>query len=182
MIYSEIRERVIEGVIRQSTDPPPLDRLRMIFDASFFQVNSLVADAFAARNDRREMLRVVDALTFAAGTVAIPSNVLMKFIADCTLTVGTTLYGFRKYPDYLRGGGDARLGKWTTIGENLFAIKPLGAGVLTGAASFSSIQAPPVPATESAEFVAPEDFLPEFIDAMINYILGQQAKVAAEST
>lgn len=152
----------------------------MVFDASFTQVNSQVADAFAARNDRRELLRATDTVTFTSGTAPMPTNVLMKFIADCTLTGGTVIYGFRKYPDYLRIG-DRRLGKWTTIGESLLATQPLGAGVLTGAADFSSIQSPPVPATESTEFAAPEDYLPEFISAMVNYILGQQAKVASES-
>lgn len=180
MIYSEIRERVIEGVIRRSPNPPPLDRLRMIFDASFFTVNSEVADAFAARNDRRELLRVVDSVTFTAGSAPMPTNVLMKFIGDCTLAVGTAHYGFRKYPDYIRGH-DQRLGAWTQIGESLLADKPSNAGVLTGAATFSSIQSPAVPATEGATFVAPTDYLPELIDAMVNYILGQPAESAAQS-
>lgn len=180
MIYSEIRERVIEGVIRRSIDPPPLDRIRMVFDASFFTINSEVADAFAARNDRRELLRAVESVTFTAGSAPMPTNVLMKFIEDCTLAVGTTRYGFRKYPDYVKGH-DRRLGAWTTIGESILADKPLGAGALSGAADFSSIQAPPVPASESATFVAPTDYLPELISALVEYILGQQAQVASKS-
>lgn len=178
--YAYIREQVVQGVIRRSPNPPPLDRIRAIFDASFFTINSEVADAFAARNDRRELLRVVDSVTFTAGSAPMPTNVLMKFITDCTLAVGTAHYGFRKYPDYIRGH-DQRLGAWTSIGESLLADKPSNAGVLTGAADFSSIQAPPVPATESATFVAPEDYLPELISAMVEYILGQSAEVASET-
>lgn len=180
--YSEIRERCVEGVIRSSTNPPTLDRVRMVFDASFFQINSQVSEAFASRNDRRELLRTVQTLTFTAGSATLPSDVLKKYAGDMTLAVGTTIYGFRKYPDYIRGS-DPRLGAWSSIGESLLATKPVaaGGGNLSGSATFSSINSPPVPATEDADFVVPEDFLPEFVDAMVQYILGQTVNVAAET-
>jgi hypothetical protein len=178
--YSMVREQCVEGVIRNSTNPPPLDRIRAIFDASFFAINSQTSEAFAARNDKRELLRVVETLTFTAGSASVPTDTLKKFIADATLTVGTTIYGFRKYNDYIRGH-DPRLGAWTQIGESLLANKPQNAGVLTGSANFSSIQSPAVPATESADFDAPEDYYPDFIAAMTGYILGQTMDVAAET-
>lgn len=176
--YSTIREMTVQGVIRNSPNPPPLDKIRAIFDASFFSLNSQVSEAFAAKNDKRELLRVVGTLTFTAGSATVPTDTLKKFIQDATLTVGTTIYGFRKYNDYIRGH-DPRLGAWTQIGESLLANKPQNAGVLTGSASFSSIQSPPVPATESATFDVPEDYVSDFVQAMVQFILGQTADEAA---
>ena len=185
--YVTVREMVVEGVIRRSADPPPLDRIRMVFDASFFAINSQVAEAFAARSDKRELLRVVESLTFTAGVATLPTDVLKKYIQDCTLVTSDSLahYAFRRYPQYIRGSNDPRLGIWTQVGETVQATTPEalagGAIPLVGAATFSAIESPPVPATEGATFAAPDDYLPEFLDAMISYIAGSTAHVAAET-
>lgn len=183
--YATIREMVVQGVIRAAAtvpkkplEPPPLDRIRAIFDASFFTVNAGVAEAFAARNDKRELLRTVQTLTFTAGSAPLPTEVLKEYMADATLSVTSTptsKYGFRKYPDYIRGS-DPRLGAWTSIGEVVLATKPAanGGGALSGAATFSSINSPAVPASESATFVAADDYYDDFINAMVNYILGSE--------
>ena len=188
MIYSELRERCVEGVVRQSTNPPPLDRIRMLFDASFFQINSDVSERFAANNNQRDLLRASHALTFTAGSAAIPTEVLKKFIEDGTFNVSTTptsYYGYRKYPNYLRGC-DPRLGAWSFIGESIVATTPatIGGGAipLVAAATFTAITSPSVPATEDDEFVAPDDYLPDFINAMIQFILGQISEQAAATS
>lgn len=195
--YAEIREMVVQGVIRAAAtipkkpiDPPPLDRVRAVFDASFFSLNSQVSEAFAADNNKRELLRVAQTLTFTAGTATLPTDVLKKFIQDATFTTTPATgepqayYGFRRYPDFIRGC-DPRLGAWTQIGESLMATTPatIGSGAvpLTGNANFSSINSPTVPATEDADYDVPEDFVPDFIAAMTQYILGQTLDQSAET-
>lgn len=187
MQYNEIRERVVEGVVRDLPSPPPLDRVRMMFDASFFQINSQVAEAFAARQDWRELLRTEKSLTFTSGSATLSSDVLKKYVADGTFEVSgspTPHYGFRRYPDYIRGA-DPRLGAWSTIGESIVATTPgaIGSGAtpLSGAATLTAICSPAIPATEDAEFVCPDDFLPEFINAAVQFIRGQIMNEAAET-
>lgn len=184
MIYSEIRERVTEGVVRQSTNPPPLDRIRMLFDASFPQVNSDVSERFASQNNERDLLRASHSLTFTAGSAAIPTEVLKKFMEDGTFTVPSTpnaVYGYLKYPQFLRGC-DPRLGAWSFIGESLVATKPQNGGALTSPATFTAITSPSIPADEDDEFDAPSDYIPDLIAAMVQYILGQIAQEAATTS
>jgi len=185
--YSYIREQVVFGVLRAAanqrnpTIPAPLDRIRAVFDASFFSVNSTVANNFAAHQDQREMLRVVSDVTFVSGDGTLPDNVLEKFISDGTFVVsGLIKYSFRRYPDWLRGG-DTRLGLWTVIGETMKAKTAAPVTTFTGTASVSFICSPEVPATEDDEFVAPSDFQSDFINAMIQFIQGQITEVAAQT-
>lgn len=182
--YSEIRERCVEGVVRQSPNPPPLDRIRMVFDASFFQVNSSTSERFASQNNQRDLLRASHALTFAAGSATIPTEVLKKFIEDGTFVVPSTpnaVYGYLKYPQFLRGC-DSRLGAWSFIGESIVAIKPQTGAVLASPATFTAITSPSIPATEDDEFVAPEDYVSDLINALTQFILGQIAQEAAETS
>lgn len=179
--YAFIREQVVQGVARaQMPNPLPLDRIRMQFDAAFFSVNSQTAQAYAAREAQREMLRVVRDLTFVAGSAAVPTETLKSYVDDCTLTITGKKYSFRRYPEWLRTG-DTRLGYWTQVGDTLKAKTPATGSAYSGSASFSSIESPPVPDTEDDEFVAPADYVPDLIAALIQYILGQTIAVAAET-
>ncbi len=186
MTYAEIRERIVQGVVRGAA-PDSLDRVRMQVDAAFFQINSTTAEAFAGHYEFRELLRAERSLTFTAGSAPLSSDVLKKYIVDGTFTVTpatgqpTPHYAYRKYADYIRNG-DPRLGKWTTIGESVLATTPqtlnVGAIPLVGAATLTAICSPPIPATENDDFEAPDDFYPEFINTGILFIRGQPMEQA----
>ncbi len=189
--YDYVREQVVQGVLRSAASsprtpiiPPSLDRVRMQFDAAFFSINSQTAEAFAARESNRELLRVSNDISIVSGTGTLPTNVLKKFIDDATFVVEATptkKYSFRRYPQWLRTG-DTRLGYWTTIGEAIKVKTPQPVSTTpTLTATFTSICSPEVPATEDAEFVAPEDFVSDFIQSMIQYIVGQTAETAAQT-
>lgn len=185
--YSFIRESCLQGVIRGLAQqprnvaiPPPLDRIRAIFDASFFSINSQTAQAYAARENQREMLRVSRTLTFVSGDCAVPTNTLKSYMEDCTLVVTGKKYSFRRYPQWLRTG-DTRLGYWTEISDTLKAKTPVTGAAFSGSAAFSSIESPDVPTTEDDEYICPDDFLPDFEAAMIQYILGQTMEMAAQT-
>jgi hypothetical protein len=186
MDYKTIREMVVQGVIRSasqsrnSTIPPPIDRIRTQFDASFFAVNSQTAQAFAAQQTKREMLRVASTLTFVSGDAALPDNVLESYIEDGTFFVTGKKYSFRRYPDWLRGG-DPRLGLWTVVGETVKAKTPQPITLFTGSAASTFICSPPVPDTEDDEFNAPSDYVSDFIAAEIQFILGQTVEIAAQT-
>lgn len=173
----------MQGVIRNSTSPPPTDRIRAVFDGSIFQINSDVSERFASQNNERDLLRASHSLTFVAGSAAIPTEVLKKFIEDGTFVVPsapTAVYGYLKYPQFLRGC-DPRLGAWSFIGESIVAIKPQTGAVLTSPATFTAITSPSIPTDEDAEFDAPTDYVSDLIDAMTQYILGEIAELAAKS-
>ncbi len=186
--YKFVREQIVQGVFRAAAAsprtpvvPPPLDRIRAQIDAAWFSVNSQVSEAFAARESNRELLRASNDISMATGTGTLPTNVLKKYIEDATFVVSATptkQYSFRRYPQFLRTG-DTRLGYWTTIGDTIKAKTPQPVANLTGTATFTSICSPDVPATEDAEFVCPDDYLPDFINAMIQFVLGQTADTAA---
>lgn len=179
MIYSAIREQVVQGVARASMpNPLPLDRIRMQFDAAFFSLNSSVAEAFAADEHRRELLRGSDTLTFAGGDATMPTNALKKYLEDCTLAVGAVQYSFRRYPQWLSGSSQ-QLGLFTTIGETIKAKTKIPVTALSGAATLTSIKSPDVPTDEDDEFEAPDDYISDFIPAMIEYILSQPMQEAA---
>jgi len=181
LTYSYIRETCVQGVIRGSlANPISLDRVRAQFDAAFFSINSTVAQAYAAREDRRELLRVATTLTFTDGDADLPEAVLKGYIEDATFTVTSRKYSYRRYPDWLPGG-DPRLGMWTQIGETLKAKTPTPVAALTGDVEFSSICSPAIPSTESATYVAPDDFYPDFVNAMVQYIIGQTMETAAKT-
>lgn len=179
--YASIREQVVQGVIRGSlANPIPLDRIRAQFDAGIFSINSQTSQVYAGKENNREMLRTSTDLTFVSGDSTLPTNTLKGYMEDCTFSVSgsTVKYSFRRYPDWLRGG-DPRLGLWTTIGEAIKAKTPTPVTAVTGTGVFSYIGSPEIPATEDDEFVAPEDYLPDLIAAMIQYILGQSMQEAS---
>lgn len=181
LTYATIRETVVQGVVRASMpNPLPLDRIRMQFDAGFFTINSTVSEAFAADESRRELLRGIDTVTFAGGDAAIPTSTLKKFIEDCTLVVSGVQYSYRRYPQWL-SGSSRQLGLWTQAGETLKAKTKVPVVAVNGAATFSSIKSPDVPTTENDDFVAPEDFVPDLINAMTQYILAEIAEKAAQT-
>lgn len=182
--YKYIVTQILDGVIRQSPNPPSQDRIRSAIDASWFSINSQVSEAFAAKESNRELLRASNDITFTAGSGALPTNVLKKFIEDATFVVSTTPtkhYSFRRYPDFIRGG-DTRLGYWTTIGESIKAITPQPVTNFAGTGTLTSICSPAIPDTEDDEFVAPDDFVPDFIQAFVQFILGQTADMAAATS
>ena len=83
LTYSYIRETCVQGVIRGSlTNPISLDRVRAQFDAAFFSINSTVAQAYAAREDRRELLRVATTLTIMmiAKTATADTAIIIFFL------------------------------------------------------------------------------------------------------
>jgi len=177
--YSYIREQCVQGVIRASMpNPLPLDRIRAIFDASFFSINSTVAEAFAADENRRELLRGSDTLTFVSGDATLPTNTLKKFTEDATLSIANATYSYRRYPQWLMGSSP-QLGLWTTIGETIKAKSKIPVTAFSGSATFTSIKSPDVPAAEGDDFDAPDDYISDFIPAMIQYILSQSMQEAA---
>lgn len=195
MIYSEVIERAVQGVLRaipknaKTPDPPPLDRLRMRAEAAFPQINIQVAEAFSAKASRRALLRSNVSLTFTAGIATLPATVLKKFIKDAQLIVvpnsGSPIYmAYLDAPDYQRTQ-DPRLGKWKIDGLTVTAALPALAGALVTASMASTVMncvsAPAVPATAATEYAAPSDMVSEVIDALIQYLLGETVKDAAQA-
>ncbi len=190
--YKFIREEVAQGVIRglalqprNIAVPPPLDRIRAQFDAAFFTINSQTSEAFAAQESNRELLRASNDIAIVSGSGTLPSNVLKKYIDDATFVVSATptkKYSFRRYPQFLRTG-DTRLGYWTNIGDTIKVKTPQPVSVApTLTATFTSICSPDIPATEDDEYDAPDDFVPDFVSAMTQFILGQTADMAAATS
>jgi hypothetical protein len=154
-----------------------------LIDGSFFQINSQTAEAFAADESRRELLRATKTLTFTAGTTALPSDALKKFIFDATFVETSNpsrRYAFRQWPAYLRSA-DKRLGYWSTIGETVGAKVPTSAAPLSGSVSLTCACSPAVPVTETDPYIAPDDFIPELIDTGIDFIRGALLAKAAET-
>lgn len=132
-------------------------------------------------------------LTFSGGTATLTDDVLKSYLGDCTLTVTPgagqppQYYAYRpEYSDFLRGG-DPRLGIWSTNGATIYANTPATAGSgstgLAGAALFTCIASPAIPATETDTFVAPPDYVSDVIDAGIDFILsGKTFSQAAATT
>ncbi len=181
MLYSELRERTVQGVIRGLPVSPPLDRIRAVFDASFFQLNSTTAEAFASSYAKRELLRTPHTITFTAGVGTIPSDVLKKYVEDGTFVGPTGRYSYLPYPDFLRAF-DRRLGYWTVRGDVVEAKVPVSGAVLTGDASTTFISSPAVPTAEDDEFVAPDDFTSDLLGALVEYIQGVMIQEQAAKT
>lgn len=175
MIYSEVRDRIVFGVIRRATSPPSLNRLRAVVDAAFPQINSQVSQEYAAQESKRSQLRTVKSLTFSGGTATLTDDVLKSYLDDCTLLVAGAAYAYRReYADFL-ANVQSRLGVWSANGATIYANTAATAGSgstgLVGAASFTCIASPAIPATEIDTFVAPPDFVSDFIDSGIDFIL-----------
>ncbi len=191
MNYATIREIVVQGVIRGASSsprtplvPPSLDRIRAQVDAAFFSINSQTSQAYAAQESRRELLRASNDITITSGSGTLPTSTLKAFIEDATFEVSATptkKYSFRRYPQFLRPG-DTRLGYWTNIGETIKVRTPQPVSTTPNlTATFTSICSPEVPATEDDEFVAPDDYVPDLIAALVQYILGQTMEEAAQT-
>lgn len=183
--YDEIRERCIQGVQRVI----PADSrasLTMKFDAAFPQVNNQVAQEYGADEDNRAILRKNVSLTFASGLTTFPESVLRKYLRDSTLLLSVTgevASLVEPYSDYLRVR-DGRLPYWTfnNLVLNAKNSARFGSGVYSGAAVLTCIASPDVPVLATDTFVAPDDYLPDFIDAMITFLVGKPASAAAAET
>jgi hypothetical protein len=189
MNYGEIRDRIIFGVTRKATGPVSLNRLRAVIDAAFPQINNQVAEVYAEDENKRSSLRAIKPLTFTTGAASFPNGLLKDYLKDCTLIVDVSppqYYGYRpEYDDFLRGG-DSRLGIWSANGNTIYANTPATSGSgstgLAGAASFICICSPDIPTAEGDEFVAPADYVPDFIDTFIDWILsGKTMNQSAEA-
>ncbi len=187
------------GVIRRAPDAISLNHLRAVVDAAFPQVNSDVAEEYASDNDKRNELRVTKDLTFAVdpdnpsvGLATLPDGLLKKYLNDCSLRVGVATlvplqkYAYRPVYDDFLNGGDSRLGRWSTNSNIIGATKPATVGVgptaLTGAAKFICICSPDIPVLETDEYAAPDDFVPDFIDSFIDWILAGKTMTQSAST
>lgn len=185
MIYSEIVERIIQGVQRVKPDASRA-RLTLQIDAAFPQINSQVSEAFAADEDRRPLLgRVFPSVSFASGEAALPSGVLEKYLKDASLTITfngslTRLDYVWPYTDFSRNR-EPRLGCWAANGQTIYAKTPSPVAAYAGTGILVAIASPAVPTSASATYAGPDDMLPELIDAFIEYLLGKTEEVAAES-
>lgn len=186
MLYSEIVERVVQGVLRVKPDASRA-RLTMQIDAAFPQINSQVSEAFAAQEDKRALLRKNVALVFVNGSISFPSNVLRKYLAkDATLVLGTGEKADLKepYDDFLRNL-DGRLAYWAFNNAVLSAknSEANGSGPYAGNATLTCLASPDVPATPATAYAGPDDMVPELIDALISFALGGKTEnEAAETT
>lgn len=174
MIYSEVVERIVQGVLRAKPDASR-GRLLMQIDAAFPQINDEVSNAFAANEDRRALIRKDESLTFVGGSIGIPAGVLKDYLKDATLVLSTgdTASLIEPYADYLRVR-DNRLAWWSY--SNLLVSAKNSAtngsgGAYAGAATLTCIKSPAIPTLATDTFVAPEEFVTQFIAAFIEYLL-----------
>lgn len=185
MIYSEIVERVIQGVQRVKPDISRA-RLTMQIDAAFPQINSQVSEAFAARENKRPLLgRVFPSVSFIAGEADLPSSVLEKYLTDASLTITfngalTRLDYVWPYTDFSRNR-EPRLGCWAVNGQTVYAKTPSPVVPYTGTGILVAIASPAVPTSASATYGGPDDMIPELIDALIEFLLGKTEDEAAEA-
>jgi hypothetical protein len=184
VLYSEIVERVIQGVVRIKPDVSRA-RLTMQIDAGFSQINSQVSEAFAAREDKRSLLRKNVPLVFVNGSIGFPSNVLRKYLKDATLVLSTGEKAalIEPYDDFLRVR-DNRLPWWAFNDSVLSAINSAvnGGSAYAGNATLTCLATPDAPATPATAYAGPDDMIPELIDALISFALGKTENEAAETT
>lgn len=175
MIYSEVAERIIQGVLRAKPDVSRA-RLLMQIDAAFPRINQEISVAFAANEDQRPLLRKDEALVFIGGSIGIPASVLKDYLRDATLVLSTgdTASLVEPYADYLRVR-DNRLAYWSYSNLLISAKNNAtnGGGAYAGAATLTCIKSPDVPTLATDTFVAPEEFVSMFTTAFIEYLLGQ---------
>lgn len=182
MTYEEIIERAVQGALRES--PITVDRLRVMAEAAFPQINSQVAEAFAAREDKRSLLRKNIPLDFVDGSIGIPAGVLKKYLKDATLVLSTNEKAafIEPYDDFLRVR-DSRLPWWAFNNSVVSAINSAsgGGGVYVGPATLTCIASPDIPATFTTAYAGPDDMIPELIEALISFLLGKTEDEAAET-
>lgn len=179
--YAEIVERVVQGVQRLK---PGMSRaaITMQIDAAFPQINNQVSQEYAAVEDNRKVLRKNVALTFAGGVIAVPSNVLLKYLKDATLVLSTGEKAalIEPYDDFLRVR-DNRLPWWSFNNSVLNAINSAtnGGGAYAGSATLTCIASPDIPALATDPFTGPDDYTPDLIDAMISFLTGKTEEAAS---
>lgn len=184
MTYAEITERIVQGVRRLN---PNASRaaITLQIDAAFPQINNQVSQEYAAKEDNRAILRRNVPLTFVGGSIGIPESVLRKYLKDSTLMLSTGEIAalIEPYADFLRVR-DGRL-PWWAFSNLLVSAKSSaanGGGAYAGAATLTCIQSPDVPTTAASTFVAPDDYVPDLIDALIAFVAGKTADTAAQET
>lgn len=188
MVYAEIVERILQGVLRVN---PKASRgaLTMQIDAAFPQLNRQVSEEFAGRETFRPLMRRTFSLTFAGGTANLNDLVLKKYLEDARLSVPVvsgdppTCFEYVDAADYDRTR-DGRLGKWKVEGSTITAEMPAdsedGAIPYVGNAFLNCVACPEVPATSATVYAGLSDMLPELIDAGIQFLLGQTTNKAAD--
>lgn len=181
--FDEIIDKVSWGVRR--TSQLPIEQIRVIAEAAFPQVNNQVAQEYAADENSRAVLRQNVSLVFAGGVITIPENVLRKYLRDATLLLSTgEIAAFKEpYADYLRTL-DERLAYWSFNDLVLNAKNSAGngGGVYVGAATLTCIASPAIPTAAGDQFIAPDDYTPDLIDALRLYVAGTPANQAAQET
>lgn len=181
MTFDEILDKAVIGA--QRTSKLPYARLLVIAEAAFSQVNNELSRSFAANEDKRSLLRFDLPLTFAAGTVAMPSSVLTDYLKDATLVLSTgdTASLIEPYADYLRVR-DNRLAWWSFNDELISAKNSAtnGGDAYDGAATLTCITSPAIPATASTTFAGKDDYTSELISSLTKYLLGKTEKDAVE--
>lgn len=182
MLYSEVVERIVQGVLRAKPDASRA-RLLMQIDAAFPQVNNQVSQEYAAEEESRKVLRKDVALVFVGGSTGIPSNVLLKYLRDSTLVLsaGVVASMVEPYADFLRVR-DGRLAYWA-YSNLLISARDLasnGGGSYSGAATLTCIASPDIPALATDPFTAPDDYVPDLIDALIKFLVGNSASQSAQ--
>lgn len=183
LIYSEVVERIIQGVQRVKPDASHA-RLTMQIDAAFPQIDNEVSEAFAADEDKRPQLgRVFASVSFTAGEAALPAGVLGNYLKDASLTITfngslTRMDYVWPYTDFSRNR-EPRLGCWAVNGSTIYAKTPSPVANYTGTGILVAIASPDIPTSAGATYVAPADYVSELIEAFIEYLLGKTEEAAA---
>lgn len=183
MTFDEILDRVSWGVKRNSS--LAIEQIRVIAESAFPQINNQVSQEYAAKEDNRAILRKDVPLVFVGGSIGIPENVLRKYLKDSTLMLSTgEIAAFiEPYADFLRVR-DGRLAWWSFNNLLVSARNSTanGGAAYAGAATLTCIASPDIPATASTTFAAPDDYLPDLVDALIVFVAGKTADTAAQET
>lgn len=181
MIYSEIIEKAIQGVLRVRPEASRA-RLTMQADAAFSQINDEVSITFAANEDKRALLRKNVALVFVSGSIGIPAGVLKDYLKDATLQLSTGEVAslIEPYADFLRVR-DNRLPWWSYSNSLMSAINSAtyGSGVYSGAATLTCIASPDIPVLAADTFTGPDEFTVKLINALTEYLTGKPEDDAA---
>lgn len=175
MLYSEVVERIVQGVLKAKPDASRA-RLLMQIDAAFPRINKEVSIAFAVDEDKRALIRKDESLTFVGGSIGIPAGVLKDYLRDATLVLSTgdTASLVEPYADYLRTR-DNRLAYWSYSNLLISAKNNAtnGGGAYAGTATLTCLKSPDVPTLATDAFVAAEEFVVLFTTTFIEYLLGK---------
>lgn len=174
MTFDELLERVVWDAQRTSQLSP--DRLRVIAEAAFPQINSEVSEAYAAKEDNRALLRKNVPLVFVGGSITIPNNVLRKYLKDATLLLSTGEVAslIEPYADFLRNR-ESRL-PWWAFNDSVVSAKnsiTSGGGVYVGSAALTCIASPDIPLSPIGAYTAPDDMVPDVMAALIAFLAGK---------